>query len=141
MLIHYSTARAQSDHALATAVCQEKSRFTQFNRSGGINETEAPPMSCTRGDILAELVSIGQPISSKSIADRLGKPSYTVSALLSKLYLYGEIGRVALPDYRKGRAYLYYAKGRPAVIAGCIVGTCLGVGAGPSGAGSTPGRS
>ena len=84
-------------------------------------------MSCTRGDILAELVSIGQPISSKSIADRLGKPYYTVSPLLSKLYFHGEIGRMTLPDYRKGRAYLYYAKGRPAVIAGCIVGTCLGV--------------
>ncbi len=79
-------------------------------------------MSCTRGDILAELVSIGQPISSKSLADCLGKPSYTVSSLLSKLYLYGDIGRVTLPDYRRGRAYLYYAKGRPVVIAGCIVG-------------------
>ena len=28
-------------------------------------------MSCTREDILAELVTIGHPISSKSIADRL----------------------------------------------------------------------
>ena len=81
-------------------------------------------MSCTRGDVLAELVSIGQPISSKSLADRLGKPSYTVCSLLSKLYLYGEIGRVTRPDYRRGRAYLYYAKERPVVTAGCIVGAC-----------------
>jgi predicted transcriptional regulator len=82
-------------------------------------------MSCTRKDILAELVTIGQPIGSKSIADRLGKPYYTVSALLSKLYFRGEIGRMTLPDYRRGRAYLYYAKGKPATIAGCIVGACL----------------
>jgi len=84
-------------------------------------------MSCTRGDVLAELVSIGQPISSKSLADRLGKPSYTVCSLLSKLYLYGEIGRVTQPDYRRGRAYLYYAKGGQVVIAGCIVGASVGV--------------
>jgi hypothetical protein len=84
-------------------------------------------MSCTREDILAELVTIGQPISSKSIADRLGKPYYTVSALLSKLYFRGVIGRMTLPDYRRGRAYLYYAKGRPAMIADRIVGTRCGV--------------
>jgi len=84
-------------------------------------------MSCTREDILAELVTIGQPISSKAIADRLGKPYYTVSALLSKLYFHGEIGRMTRPDYRQGRAYLYYAKGRPTVIAGGMVGACLGV--------------
>jgi hypothetical protein len=92
-----------------------ESHLTQFNGSSGFNETGAAPMSCTCEDILAELVTIGQPISSKSIADRLGKPYYTVSALLSKLYFRGVIGRMTLPDYRRGRAYLYYAKGRPAV--------------------------
>jgi hypothetical protein len=84
-------------------------------------------MSCTREDILAELITIGQPTSSKAIADRLGKPYYTVSALLSKLYFHGEIGRMTRPDYRRGRAYLYYAKARPTVIAGSMVGAGLGV--------------
>jgi hypothetical protein len=93
----------------------------------GFTKTGGALMSCTREDILAELVTTGQPISSKSIADRLGKPYYTVSALLSKLYFHGEIGRITRPDYRRGRAYLYYAKARPTVIAECMVGAGLGV--------------